>query len=210
VVEPRRDDENQIRAGFALNAWQLLKHYEELTRDEKSEQRYEATLTVSVLQSLLTNCWELYKYLGKRGPQMVGKLDGFVESLLADPEVTVVTKFPAEKLDAKCLVVHLRNALSHPRMKDTDPPTTGYTTVKDGSGLISRLRFVDSPEVNNRGTMRAEARERIGSEDLSQVYLFEIELPLTRLAGLAEEVAMVLAQPVMNNWDSADLVPLPR
>lgn len=210
MVELRRDDENQIRAGFALHAWQLLQHYEELTREEASERRYEATLTVSVLQSLLTNCWELYTYLGRRGPRMLANLEDFVESLLAEPNVSVVSTFPNEKFDARSLIVHVRNALSHPRMKDTDPPTTGYTTIADGSGLISRLRFIDSPDVNSKGTMRAEARDRLGSEDFSQVRMFELELPLMRLAALAEEVALVLAQPVMNNWNSADLVPLPR
>lgn len=37
---------------------------------------------------------------------------------------------------------------------------------------------------------------------------FTIELPLSRLTALAEEVALVLAQPVMDNWGSAELVRL--
>lgn len=198
-------EQNLIRAGFALHAWRLLKHYDTLTRDLHPSQRYEATLTVCVLQSLVTNCWELYKYLGRKSPQVLGAVDTFVESLLANPEVDVTNTFQGGDADAKTVLVHVRNALSHPRMRDTDPPTTGYTTVEDGSGLVARMRFVDSPDLNSKGNLRQEALERTGG-DLQRAKVFAIELPLSRLTALAEELALVLAQPVVDNWDSAELV----
>ena len=199
-------ESNLIRAGFALHAWRLLKHYEELSQGLSPSERYETTLTVCVFQSLLTNCWELYKYLGKRASGVLGAVDMFTGSLLANPEVEVTSSFPAHP-DAKAVVEHVRNALSHPRMRDTNPPTTGYTTVGDGSGLVARMRFTDSPDLNSKGNLRQDALERTGG-DLRLAKTFTIELPVSRLTALAEEVALVLAQPVMDNWDSANLVPL--
>ncbi len=198
-------EEGLIRAGFALHAWRLLKHYEALTRDQSPSLRYEATLTVCVLQSLLTNCWELYKYLGRKSPRVLGAVDSFIESLLSEPGVEVTSAFPGEAVDAKAVLVHLRNALSHPTMKNTNPPTTGYTTVEDGSGRVVRMRFTNSPDLNSKGNLTDKARERTGGDPPR---IFTIELPVSRLTALAEEVALVLAQPAMDNWDSADLVPL--
>jgi hypothetical protein len=155
---------------------------------------------------MLTNCWELYKYLGRRAPRVLGTVDIFTAKLLVDPEVKVTNSFPARP-DAKAVVEHLRNALSHPTMRDKNPPTTGYTTVGDGSGLIARMRFTDSPDLNSKGNLRQDVLERTGG-DLRLARIFTIELPVSRLTALAEEVALVLAQPVMDNWDSANLVPL--
>lgn len=201
-------EQNLVRAGFALHAWRLLKQYETLTKNLSPSQRYEATLTVCVLQSLVTNCWELYKYLGRKGPQVLDAVDSFVASILEDPEVQVTNTFRGGDLDGKTVLVHVRNALSHPRMKETEPPTTGYTTVGNGSGLVARIRFVDSPDLNSKGNLRQDAIARTGG-DPQLAEIFTIELPLGHVTRLAEEVALVLAQPVMDNWDRAELVQLP-
>lgn len=202
-----RRQENVIRAGFALHAWRLLKHYEQLTEELSPAGRYEATLTLCVLQSLLTNCWELWKYLNdKKASRVLETLHRYTLSMLADPEVEVTNSFSGQP-DAKAVVVHIRNALSHPRMRETDPPTTGYTTVEDSTGYLSRLRFTDSPDLNSRGGLRREALERTGGE-VNQAQVFTIELPLILLTSWAEEIALVLAQPVMDNWDSPELVAL--
>lgn len=200
-------EQNLIRAGFAAHAWRLLKQYEALTKDLSPSERYEATLTVCVLQSLVTNCWELYKYLGRRGPRILWGVDTFVKALLADPDVHVTNSFRGGALDSKAVLVHVRNALSHPRTRETNPATTGYTTMEDGSGRIARFRFVDSPDLTSKGNLRQEAVERTGG-DTDRAEAFTIELPLSSLTALAEEVALVLAQPVMDNWDRSELVKL--
>jgi hypothetical protein len=205
-VEYQRE-EGLIRAGFAWHAWRLLKQYDDLTRNLRPPERYEATLTVCVLQALLTNCYELYMYLDKKSPELLGVLDGHVAALLADPEVEVVSTFPDEVLTARKVIEHIRNALSHPTMKVTDPPTTGYTSIVDGSGELVRMRFTDSPDLGFKGRVKDKARERTGGDPL-KAQVFMIELPLGRLTALAEEVALVLAQAAMDNWDSADLVSL--
>jgi hypothetical protein len=52
---------------------------------------------------------------------------------------------------------HLRNALSHPTSPERGShPSTGYTTLPDGSGVISFFRFIDSPWVD-RGRIHSKA-----------------------------------------------------
>jgi hypothetical protein len=74
--------------------------------------------------------------------------------------------------------VHIRNALSHPTVKTTNPPTTGYTSVEDGSGRVVRMRFTDSPDLTGKGYVRpeADAQARTGGDPLN-VRVFTIELP---------------------------------
>lgn len=194
-------EERLVRAGVALHAGRLLDQYAGLTRDVSPSLRHEATLTICLLQSLLTNCWELYKYLGSRKhSRVLGPIYNFVDSLLAEEDVEVVSVFPGEveELKPRAVIEHLRNALSHPTVRNTEPATTGYTSVKDGSGYIVRMRFTDSPDLNGKGNLR---------EDVDgEPRVFSIELPLSRVTALAQCVALVLAQPALDNWDSADLV----
>lgn len=93
-------------------------------------------------------------------------------------------------------------------MKETDPPTTGYTTVQDGTGLVSRLRFTTSPDLKSNGSLTPTARKRDAAGLLDGPRVFSIELPLPVLTAWAKEIAMTLAQPVMGNWDSPELVAL--
>src|SRR5947208_434083 len=85
--------EGLIYAAFAAHAWRLLKQYETLTRDLHPTQRYDATLTICVLQGLITNCWALYEHLDQRSSSVLGALDTFVESLLLKPDVHVTSTF---------------------------------------------------------------------------------------------------------------------
>ena len=194
-------EQGLVRAGVALHAGRLLDQYAGLTRDVPPSLRHEATLTICVLQSLLTNCWELYMYLGSRKhSRVLGPIYEFVDALLDEEDVEVVTVFPdeVEELKPKALIEHLRNALSHPTVRETSPSTTGYTSVKDGSGYIVRMRFTDSPDLNGKGNPRKGV--------VGEPRVFTIELPLDRVTALARCVALVLAQPALDNWDSADLV----
>ncbi len=58
-MEYFREPGNLIQAGFALHAGKLMTHYGSLTATLRSQEKYDATLAVCVLQSLLTTCTEL-------------------------------------------------------------------------------------------------------------------------------------------------------
>jgi hypothetical protein len=58
----------------------------------------------------------------------------------------------------RSVIEHPRYALSQPRVRrNTELPTTGYTTIEHGSGLVACVRFIESPDVNSKGNLRAEA-----------------------------------------------------
>ncbi len=54
-------------------------------------------------------------------------------------------------LTAGVVLRRLRNALSHPSAPELDAsfPSSGYTTMRDGSPTIARYSFVNSPDVRN-------------------------------------------------------------
>ncbi len=161
-----RELNNRIQAGFALNTGKLLFQYRSLTANLPPTQKYEATLTICALQALLTNCTELMRAMKRNQP-------GFWTAPITDipghwgirRSFIVSNTFPDE-LTYGGFITHLRNALSHPTSPDSahQHPTTGYTTRPDGSNLITRFCFTDSPWVD-RGCIRSMA----SSSDEEQV-----------------------------------------
>ena len=153
-----RESNNRIQAGFALNTGKLLVQYRSLTANLQPAQKYEATLTICALQALLTNCTELMGAMKRHQP-------GFWTDPITDipghwgirRSFVVSNTFPDE-LTYGDFITHLRNALSHPTSPDRAPqhPTTGYTTRPDGSGVITRFCFTDSPWVD-RGCIHSKA-----------------------------------------------------
>lgn len=202
MSEPAKID-NLALSGFALHAERLLKQYADLTREHRPSERYEATLTLSVLQFLLTNCWELYKFLNDRkAARELAALHDYIGALLLEPDVSVRKEFRGETVDAKAIIKHLRNALSHPMVNVVTLPTTGYTTMEDGSGLVVRMKLTDSPNVTSKGALKDVSHE-------DDIDVFEIELPLGRVTALAERVAHALAQPARENWNKKGLLLVP-
>jgi hypothetical protein len=208
VSELRRDERNLISSGLAYNSWHLLQHYRELTASLNPSETYESTLSICVLRTVLSNCHELFRNLRRKVPRMVESVDSLALNLLADSEVKVVSTFD-EEVTGRVLVEHIRNALSHPRMRNTEVPSTGYVTIEDGTGLISRIELIDSPDINFSGHLTARAKKELG-DDISRARSFTIEMPVRHLTLLAEEIAFVLAQPVMGNWDGPALLPIPE
>ena len=140
--------------------------------------RYEATLMSSVLQFLLTNCWELYKHLNdKKAARELASLRDYISAMLLEDDVRVTKDLPKpSSRDPKAIIGHLRNALSHPVPSTVEHPVTGYTTKDDGSGTVSRIVFIDSPNVTSKGRVRDVEHEK-------DIAAFEIEIPLHRLEG---------------------------
>jgi hypothetical protein len=77
---------------------------------------------------------------------------------------------------------HFRNALSHPTAADKKPfhPSTGYTTIPDGSGVISRFLMIDSPWVH-RGEIDSRAFSRNEEKVCDFARRFEVRYPPVRI-----------------------------
>ncbi len=240
-MEYFRQPENQIQAGFALRSGKLLAQYINLRDNLKPEERYDATLTVCVLQALLTTCSELRTTMEKQRkrdfrtvltgtPDQWGLCRGFISE-------DTFPKAQAPKVGR--VLDHLRNALSHPTPAMVeDPPSTGYSTVLDGSNVISRYRFTDSPWADkgkvfrracsdDRSKVEALAEQfqgQYGPHDLEvrpasglyRIYrgdrpylpVFVIELPLEAMVELGLQLSNYLAQPANDRWDGKAIVQL--
>jgi hypothetical protein len=175
-MEYFRQPGNRIQAGFALHAGRLLAQYCSLTATLRSHEKYEATLAVCVLQSLLTNCTELLS-------DMRASQKTFFNATITDvPHRWGLTRsfitcntFPTD-VTLEGVLIHVRNALSHPTVSDGARfPSTGYTTSRDTSGLVSAFRFTDSPWVKKGAvywgaTSKKEAKVRKTIEDFERQY----------------------------------------
>lgn len=187
-----------ILAGLAHNAAQLLSQYERLAASLPASHRYEVTLHLSVLQLLLTNGVEYARTLSNSNRRVwLEPLDQVVMSVVAEHGAVIVDTFPGA-VDALEVLTHIRNALSHPRMKVSDPPTTGYTTESDTRGEISHVSLTDSPDYNSKGTKRRpEARPAWkGSPYEGPVRIFTIRLTVAQLFHLTRTLALRLSNPV--------------
>lgn len=151
---------DRIQAGYALNAGKLLVQYLSLAKTMPATEQYEGTLTISVLQSLLTQCSELLKYMESEPIQRQ-----FFDQAIDDganvwglkPSFVEVDTFP-EDLTLRGLLEHVRNAMSHPAPDRTFKcRPTGYTTTDAPSKRIMAYRFTDSPWV------KADKRDIFGS-----------------------------------------------
>ena len=147
MTEYFRDPENRIRADFALRAGRLLSQYLNLSASLAPTQRYEATLTICVLQAVLTQCTELIKEMSADDksewkqtvtdvPTRWGLRRGFVKEDTS-PEPLTYERF----------LTSLRNACSHPTgaLRSSFTASTGYTTIPGPTGLVEAFEFVDSP-----------------------------------------------------------------
>lgn len=144
------DPENRIQAGFALRAGRLLVQYDNACQRFPSEEQYDATLTICVLQALLTNCLELLNSMGQHHEQLKKLLDRTVTDIpfnmgLRKRFVLLDTFF--DTLTYRQFITYIRNALSHPTWQDSQRlyKSTGYSTTHDRNNFINGIIFVSSP-----------------------------------------------------------------
>ena len=150
--------DGQIQADFARRVGQVLLHYEAGASRGQPQDSYEATLTICLLQALLTNCVELIDKKLKN--DRTGLTQIASRSLEEDPALfglnlqCIKQQWPSDRpLMYREIFKGLRNALSHPLpQKANGLPTTGYTTWKSPSGMIEGFRFIQSPWVNRSGS----------------------------------------------------------
>jgi hypothetical protein len=232
-MEYFREPNNKIQADFALNAGKLLKQYLDLSSKKNLESKYDATLTICVLQSLLTNCAELLSAMKKNQRKTWDEHIPDIPHRWGIKRYFIVNYTFKPNLTYSEFLTHLRNSLSHPTSTDKPPhyKVTGYTTVPDSSGIISKFQFIDSPWVDRGKLMswtssmnkesikkRLEKFAEIKASGVEikkspdgkyeiykkdQIYypVFEAEISLSELVDLAIELANFLAQPVRKDWD---------
>ena len=222
-MEYHRTEKGQIYADIAYRLGRIVCQYEKLSIDED---KFEATLYIAVLQNLLTNCCEHFK-------QMAGQSAFFKENIESvgwglRKRCWVENKYK-EDMILENFIKRLRNAISHPTELyiDRDYPSTGYTTIKDNSGLIKKYRFFDSPDTRWNRLLGFTEEERIkeyirrnqntfpsnihyykngskyilsiNSEPFARISI--IDLYMEELSAFVKNLANYLAQPIQENWD---------
>ena len=237
-MEYFRTDQGRIQASFALNAAQLLRQYLDYSRGLPNNKRFEATQTVCVLQALICNLKEHIE-------QLKDFQRSYFYSPLPDIGTTGLKRHHIKKytyaapLSYYMALTSIRNALSHPtHAEQTSPfPSTGYTTIKSESGLVSTFRFIDSPWIKegrlkdrwlDKDRIKLESkRKNLGNEfptlEVAQnesgkwqffndgkpyIPLFEAEVPLEDLIQYTFQIANQLAQPSQLDWDGHTIVDL--
>lgn len=170
--------DGQIQADFARRVGQVLLHYEAGMAHRRPLDGYEATLTICLLQALLTNCVELIKSKSKNDRTGLVAISG--QSIAEDPArfglnpACITQQWQSDRdLTYREVLQCLRNALSHPLPQQGGiHKTTGYTSWKSSSGEIEGFTFFHSPWVNRTGS-DVHPSYKVGEVDLRKL---EIEL----------------------------------
>lgn len=173
-MEYSQTPDGQIQSDLAGRLGQLLLQYESLRINLPIEKQFEATLTLSLLQTILTQCQELLRK--KRDPakaprgleELVWLADRELEarpSLLGLDSSCVNEVWPSSKpLKYRDIIECLRNALSHPLPQTSEGlPRTGYTALSANNGAVQSFKFTQSPWVDTDGNLERRCRAKSGT-----------------------------------------------
>lgn len=147
--------DKRIRADFAFRIGKLFSGYEKKLTSLEAEEQFDATLTLVLLQSLLTTCSELMNekpYSDFFGQQLVD-----VPALWGLRSDMVVRNTFPQKLTHKLVINRMRHALSHPTYGDVGHkyPVSGFKNINDSDGNICGFSFVNSPDIKNEGRVES-------------------------------------------------------
>ena len=226
-MEYHRTKTGQIYADIAYRLGKIVTQYEKLS---VNEEKFEATLYVAILQNLLTTCSELLKHMTQMTRQSDSIFQKDIESVGWGLQKSCWVKNKYEEdLIMENFIKRVRNSISHPTETkiEEDYPSTGYTTIKDDSGIIKKFRFIDSPDTkrNRKRSFRTEQEislyirrnrptfpENIQYSKNEQGYFLTmnsepfiriaiIDLSVEQLASFVKNLANYLAQPIQENWN---------
>jgi len=172
-MEYERTEDAQIQADFANRVGQILLQYERLKLALPDDQQFEVTLTIALLQSMLTQCWELLKrlHIPSMAPDGLEDLVTMANRGFDDPppllgltEACIQERWPTTQvLKYRDLIECIRNALSHPSPQHSEGlPRTGFMTLQGDSGLIESIVFTQSPWVDFDGQLERKYQARQG------------------------------------------------
>lgn len=227
-MEYYRTNDGQIQADLARRLGIILRQYHEKIN---VLEKYEVSLSFSILQTLLTNCVELLNKLPKKekGNNPIYHSPISSEIWGFDEKNIISSTFKQPNLNADIVIRHIRNALSHPTSLDLNSnlKTTGYTT-RVVSSTIESIVFVSSPDLNNKGNSKTyktielaeKSRNDAGNfpEDVEitkgnngqfiftrsgKIFhrIFEIEFAPINLLTLTYSLSNYLSHPLKKNWD---------
>lgn len=157
-MEYERTKDGQIQADFAERVGQIVIQYGQLSEQLPQDQRYEITLWLCLLQSLLTTCSESIKknrYLNMQALRDLSSMRLAKDPIRLGLDAECIDYYSGEfaSITYSGLLGCLRDALSHPNNQDDSNlalPVTGYTTSNAASGNIEQIIFVWSPWVCER------------------------------------------------------------
>lgn len=168
-----REHEDQIYADIAFRLGKVLDQYDKaLVIGEK----YEVTLCLSALQTMLTICSEYSKRMMNNttaGGRFYGRNINEVDWLSDD---CWTTNFEEERT-LKNFITSIRNSLAHPCSLDLESeyPATGYSSI-DVSDTIESICFVNSPECNQRNTYKSHNTEFKANNAIEKDYYHDNKL----------------------------------
>ncbi|MFY9116475.1 MAG: HEPN family nuclease [Bacteroidales bacterium] len=229
-MEYFRDPRNQIYADFAYRIGKIVIQYE---RIKINEEKFEATLYLAALKNLMTICNEYVREMTRTTRRdSVFRKDLESAGWGLRNECWVKNTFREEQ-NLQNFIRRIRNSVSHPTQVqiDSDYPSTGFTTLKDDSGVIKEYRFINSPDTENNRVKLFHSEDKIlkyikKNKDefpLDITYGFKqegrtlnyylvsnskeyarisiIDLTVLELGFFVRHLANYLAQPIQENWD---------
>lgn len=159
-MEYKRDGNNQIQADLAGRIGKIAEQYEQLTPCLEEKDRFDATLHICLLQTLLTSCTELIKSKTDK------EFEKEITPLLKEIKYEIIKNSFVSRVTNKALLFHIRDALSHPVVTQVSTESlyqiTGYTTEKDeNSDQIVAFIFTDSPDIKKADSIKTYPSEEV-------------------------------------------------
>lgn len=228
MMEYFRDPKNQIYADLSFRLGRIITQYEQFVRGKK----FEATLYLAVLQNIMTNSNEHVRQMTK-GVRRKSIFNKDISQPIwgIDKKCWMKNTF-AEKHTLQNFITRVRNSVSHPKTIDikSEFPSTGFTTIKDDSGIINKFRFINSQDTSRNRFKQFQSEKQIEGhikrsqnefpEGLSYEEIPDIpgkyrlvlndkpfarisiiDLSIKQLGLFVKSLANYLAQPVQKDWD---------
>ena len=234
------DHQGQIYADIAYRLGIIVKQYDYHIEGD-DDMNFDSTMCVTFLQNLLTIYCEYWKNKKFGLPEFWNQPLYNKDTLISatnyfgiDPYMVIENNIVGENVSTFNFLTHLRNSLSHPTAisANSDTQSTGYYSIADNSGRISKYIFIDSPDVkvDQNGKNRPKkfsnfklyeefiamshnkkhsfTYEKINGEfELRNHRVYKVCLTSRQLKMLVVNLSSLLAQPVQKNWDGRILNP---
>lgn len=158
-MEYFRDPKNQIYADLSFRLGRIVTQYEKFVRSEK----FEATLYLAVLQNIMTNSNEHVRQMTKGVRRKSIFNQNISQPIWGIDEKCWMKNTFTEKHTLQNFITRVRNSVSHPTTIDikSEFPSTGFTTIKDDSGIIKKFRFINSPDTSNNRFKQFQSEKQV-------------------------------------------------